>query len=153
MLLANIISHLFVASWWEIIPGEQPSSAVCSENRFRDRRKRGLWRKWIPPAWTGMVSFCYRSETDTDKPTEGWSQCLEKEYYISAILLSALIFAEVIAFILFSVCCWQCCVAYWQLFNKNRDHTREERCNIHTWPKFFEPQYSIPQELHGERHC
>ena len=35
----------------------------------------------------------------------------KKEYYISAILLSALIFAEVIAFILFSVCCWQCCVA------------------------------------------
>lgn len=59
----------------------------------------------------GRVSFCYDAETDTEKPTEGWPQCLEDEYYISAILLSVLISAEVIAVILFSVCCWQCCMA------------------------------------------
>lgn len=41
---------------------------------------------------------------NTEKAMEGWSQCLEKEYYISTILLSALIFAEVIAFILFLEC-------------------------------------------------
>lgn len=100
------------------------------------------------------MSFCCDAESDVEQPTKGWSQCLEDEYYISAILLSALIFAEVIAFILFSVCCWQCCMAYWQLFNKNRDHTQEEKCNIHMWPMFcfYEPQYSIPQELNEERH-
>ena len=48
----------------------------------------------------------------TEKPEAGWSPCLEDERYISAILLSALIFAEVIAFILFSACCWQCCMVY-----------------------------------------
>lgn len=71
-----------------------------------------LWRGWVPPAWTGMVSLCDDAETDTDRPTEGRSQCLEDEYYISAVLLSVFSFAEVIAVILFSVCCWQCCMAY-----------------------------------------
>lgn len=40
------------------------------------------------------------------------NQWQENEHYISAILLSALIFAEVIASLLFSVCCWRCCMVY-----------------------------------------
>lgn len=53
-----------------------------------------------------------RIETDTKSLTKDWSQSLNNEYYISAILFSELIFAEVIDCILFSVCCWQSCMAY-----------------------------------------
>lgn len=127
MLLANIIFHLFAVSWWKIITGKS-SVFWCllweKAKRTQEERSRN-WRGWVPPMGIGMVPFSYDVETDTEKPTEGWSQCLEDEYYISEILLSVLISAEVIAVILFSVCCWQCCMANWQLFNKNRDHTPE----------------------------
>ena len=89
-----------------------PCSAGRSEKRLSEHRKREGRRQLVLPVWSGVVPLDYDADAETGKPEAGWSPCLEDERYISAILLSALIFAEVIAFILFSACCWQCCMVY-----------------------------------------
>lgn len=103
MLLANIISHLFAASWWEIMPGSSPLFWCLVWEQIYRAQEEGIVGRVDASNMNGDGGFLLLFR-NTEKAMEGWSQCLEKEYYISTILLSALIFAEVIAFILFLEC-------------------------------------------------
>lgn len=111
MVLANVLSPLPPASSGDH-PQEQPGILLSALRKGLADTGEGMRETAGPPGVVGAVPCGYDAETDTGKPEAGWSPCLEDERYISAILLSALIFAEVIAFILFSVCCWQCCMVY-----------------------------------------
>ena len=104
MVLANVLSPLPAASSGDH-PQEQPGILLSALRKGLADTGEGMGETLGPPGVVGVVPCGYDAEA-------GRSPCLEDERYISAILLSALIFAEVIAFILFSVCCWQCCMVY-----------------------------------------